>query len=52
MTRRGVESFLVLLSIYQTCEYRGLSFLDFLCSRETNMYAFEENRSAQATDAN
>jgi hypothetical protein len=44
MTRNGVESYLVLLSIYQTCEYRGLSFLDFLCSGETDIYAFAESR--------
>jgi hypothetical protein len=43
MNRRGVESYLVLLSIYQTCEYRGLSFLDFLRSGETDIYAFAEN---------
>src|SRR5207248_1046661 len=40
MQRKGVESYLVLLSIYQTCEYQGLSFLDFLCSGETDIYAF------------
>ena len=44
MTRSGVESYLVLLSIYQTCEYRGLSFLDFLRSGETDIYAFAESR--------
>jgi len=32
----------VLMSIYQTCEYRGVSFLDFLCSRQTDLYAFAE----------
>ena len=44
MNRRGVASYLVLLSIYQTCEYRGLSFLDFLRSGQTDIYAFAESR--------
>jgi hypothetical protein len=47
MSRRGMESYLVLLSIYQTCEYRGLGFLDFLRSGETDIDAFMESRCAR-----
>jgi len=31
-TRQGLEDYLVLLSIQQTCKYRGISFLEFLKS--------------------
>ena len=31
MTRSGITDYLVLLSIYQTCEYRGVSFWSFSC---------------------
>jgi len=30
----GIKAYLVLLSIYQTCQYKQLSFLDFLLSKE------------------
>jgi len=33
-TRQGLEDYLVLLSIQQTCKYRGISFLEFLKSRQ------------------
>jgi predicted RecB family nuclease len=38
----GLKDYLVLLSLYQTCRYRGVSFLKFLLSRETDMDAFCE----------
>jgi predicted RecB family nuclease len=44
MRRKGLESYLVLMSIYQTCEYQGLSFLDFLRSRETDIHVFAESQ--------
>ena len=37
MTPGGLEDYLVLLSIYQTCEYRGVSFFDFLLSRNRDL---------------
>jgi hypothetical protein len=40
MTRSGIDDYLVLLSIYQTCEYRGVSFLEFLLSGERDIEAF------------
>jgi uncharacterized protein (TIGR03067 family) len=36
----GLEDYLVLLSLYQTCRYRGVSFLKFLLSRERDLDAF------------
>jgi hypothetical protein len=38
----GLKDYLVLLSLYQTCRYRGVSFLKFLLSRETDMDAFRQ----------
>lgn len=36
----GLADYLVLLSIYQTCRYRGVSFLKFLLSGERDVEAF------------
>ncbi len=33
----GVKDFVVLLSVQQTCRYRGINFLDFLKSKEKNI---------------
>ncbi len=33
MTEAGLNDYLVLLSIYQTCRYKGVSFLKFLLSQ-------------------
>jgi predicted RecB family nuclease len=40
MKESGLAEQLVLLSLYQTCRVRGVSFLRFLLSRERNMEAF------------
>ncbi|RWK54610.1 TM0106 family RecB-like putative nuclease [Mesorhizobium sp.] len=40
----GLTEQLVLLSIYQTCRVRDLSFLKFLLSRERDMDAFAANK--------
>jgi predicted RecB family nuclease len=34
---KGIQEYLVLLSISETCKYRGLSFLDFLRSEEMDV---------------
>jgi len=39
-TRKGVREYLVLLSISETCRYKGISFLDFLRSGEVDLQAF------------
>src|SRR5262249_20113977 len=36
----GLKDYLVLLSLYQTCRYRGVSFLKFLLSRQRDMDTF------------
>jgi len=39
-TPKGVREYLVLLSISETCNYKGISFLDFLRSGEIDLEAF------------
>jgi predicted RecB family nuclease len=36
----GLKDYLMLLSLYQTCRYKGVSFLKFLLSRERDIDAF------------
>ena len=38
---RGIADYLTLLSIYQTCEYRGIDFLGFLRSGATQLSAYQ-----------
>jgi predicted RecB family nuclease len=40
MTEGGIDDYLVLLSIYQTCKYKGISFLKFLLSRDKDLSEF------------
>jgi hypothetical protein len=51
-TRNGLEEYLILLSICQTCEYTGLDFLDFLRSGEKDVHAFAENRRGRERRSN
>jgi hypothetical protein len=37
---KGLSAYLVLLSVYQTCKYRGVSFLKFLLSREEDVESY------------
>ncbi len=39
-TAKGVDEYLTLLSICQTCKYRGLDFVDFIRSGKKNIEAF------------
>lgn len=39
----GIRDYLVLLSICQTCKYKGVPFLDFLRSRKQNVDDFAKN---------
>jgi hypothetical protein len=43
-TEKGLEGYLVLLSVCQTCKYMGVDFLDFLRSGEKDIHAFAESR--------
>ena len=39
-TKKGIEEYLTLLSITETCEYRGIDFLDFLRSGVKDVHEF------------
>jgi predicted RecB family nuclease len=41
---KGIEDYLILLSICQTCKYMGVDFLDFLRSGEKDIHAFVESQ--------
>jgi predicted RecB family nuclease len=43
-TEKGLEEYLILLSVCQTCKYTGVDFLDFLRSGEKDIHAFAESR--------
>jgi hypothetical protein len=43
-TQAGVEEYLTLLSVCQTCKYMGVDFLDFLRSGEKDIHAFAASR--------
>jgi predicted RecB family nuclease len=40
MKETGISDYLVLLSVYETCKYRGVSFLQFLLSQEYDVETF------------
>jgi hypothetical protein len=40
INQRGLDDYLILLSLYETCEYRGIKFLDFLLSKELDLDKF------------
>lgn len=44
-TKDGIESYLVLLSICQTCHYQGIDFLKFLLSKDKNIDFFKKSQS-------
>lgn len=43
IVQSGLNEYLVLLSIYATCKYKGISFLRFLCSRELDIDIFAQS---------
>jgi hypothetical protein len=43
-TPKGIEDYLILLSVCQSCKYMGVDFLDFLRSGEKDIHAFAESR--------
>ena len=43
-TERGIRDYLILLSIYQTCVYRGIDFLGFLRSGEMKIDGYAGKR--------
>lgn len=44
MSEEGLSDYLILLSVYQTCKYRGVSFLKFLLSGEEDVEDFCRRR--------
>ena len=44
LRKQGVQDFLVLLSINQTCKYRGINFLDFLKSGEKSIEKYSRRQ--------
>jgi hypothetical protein len=44
LSEDGLKPYLVLLSIQQTCMSKGVSFLKFLLSRETDIDVFRQGR--------
>jgi hypothetical protein len=47
MTETGLSQYLVLLSICQTCKYKGVSFLKFLLSKEQDVGVFCQRQQHQ-----
>jgi hypothetical protein len=45
VTENGLRSYLVLLSIYQTCKYKEIPFLDFMLSKKRNLDDFVAQHS-------
>jgi hypothetical protein len=43
-TEKGIQEYLILLSICETCRFKGVSFLDFLRSGEKNIDAFASSQ--------
>lgn len=43
-TPSGIEEYLTLLSVSETCRYKDADFLEFLCSREKDIDAFLKRR--------
>ncbi len=42
VTELGINDYLILLSIQQTCKYRGINFFEFLKSGEKSIYDYSE----------
>ena len=43
-TPTGIEEYLILLSVSETCRYKNVDFLAFLCSREKDIDAYLKSR--------
>jgi hypothetical protein len=48
-TAAGIREYLILLSISETCKYRGVSFLEFLQSGEKDLSDFAAKRKRSET---
>jgi predicted RecB family nuclease len=43
-SERGVQDYLILLSVCETCRYRGINFWDFLCSGYKDIDAYVQSQ--------
>ena len=50
MSKEGLSDFLVLLSVCQTCKYRGVSFLKFLLSGEDDVEVYCQRKRRKRRD--
>jgi predicted RecB family nuclease len=50
-TRKGIEEYLVLLSVCQSCIYSGVDFLDFLRSGEKDIETYARSRQQRRVKA-
>ena len=46
-SKKGLDEYLTLLSVAETCEYRGIDFLDFLRSDESDVETFADRRGGK-----
>jgi hypothetical protein len=46
-TVRGIDEYLTLLSVCQTCKYQNIDFLDFLRTGEKDIHAFAETKHSR-----
>jgi len=51
MTEVGLDDYLILLSVYVTCRYKGVSFLKFLLSKSRDIDAFCARPTRRARSA-
>lgn len=51
-TKKGVDEYLTLLSVAETCEYQGIDFLDFLRTGEKDIETFARSHSRYGRKAN
>jgi hypothetical protein len=50
-SKKGIDEYLTLLSVAETCEYQGLDFLDFLRSGEKDIQVFAERKQSRRIGA-
>jgi hypothetical protein len=46
-TEKGIHEYLILLSVYETCKFRNVDFLDFLRSRMKDIDEFVTGRRSR-----
>jgi len=46
-TEKGLKEYLILLSIFQTCQYKGINFLKFLVSQEKDIDRFASGSTSR-----